>query len=180
MERLTKKHYGAADYCMGCSENCANDAEMCGGCPWLERIINRLGAYEDTGLEPQEIEEAMSDCADTVAVNQFAIKDIQDLGGIEHLRELVQAEKDGRLVVLPCKVGDTVWFIRSAFSRAPFPIEANHVSIRGIDGNGEVLYASITAYNKIERRFKSSDIGKTVFLNHKDAEAALKSGGENG
>lgn len=84
---------------MVCSGSCANDDEMCGGCPWLEKIINRLGSYEDTGLEPEEIEKAMEDCADTVAKNQFAISDINEMGGVDHLRELIQAEKDGRLVV---------------------------------------------------------------------------------
>lgn len=76
MDRLTGKHYGRGDYYMVCSGSCANDDEMCGGCPWLEKIINRLGSYEDTDLEPEEIEKAMEDCADTVAKNQFAISDI--------------------------------------------------------------------------------------------------------
>lgn len=31
------------------------------------------------------------------------------LGTIDHLRDLHQAEQDGRLVVLACKVGDHVW-----------------------------------------------------------------------
>lgn len=55
MDRLTGKHYDCGDYYMECSGSCANDDEMCGGCLWLEKIINRLGAYEDTGLEPEEI-----------------------------------------------------------------------------------------------------------------------------
>lgn len=55
MDRLTGKHYDRGDYYMECSGSCANDDEMCGGCPWLEKIINRLGSYEDTGLEPEEI-----------------------------------------------------------------------------------------------------------------------------
>lgn len=60
MDRLTGKHYDRGDYYMVCSGSCANDDEMCGGCPWLEKIINRLGSYEDTGLEPDEIEKAMA------------------------------------------------------------------------------------------------------------------------
>lgn len=47
----------------------------------VTEALNRLAAYEDTRLEP------------------------------ERVAELAQAEKDGRLVVLPCKVGDTVWRI---------------------------------------------------------------------
>ena len=55
MERLTEKHYGTDGYYMKCSEVCANDDEMCGGCPYLDKIIDRLGAYEDTGLTPEQI-----------------------------------------------------------------------------------------------------------------------------
>lgn len=55
MERLTQKHYKTPGYYMACSGRCANDCEMCGGCPELEKIVDRLGAYEDTGLTPAEI-----------------------------------------------------------------------------------------------------------------------------
>lgn len=33
----------------------------------------------------------------------------QELGNYDHIRDLLAAEKDGRLVTLPCKVGSTVW-----------------------------------------------------------------------
>ena len=40
-----------------------------------------------------------------------AYEDIAELcGGFDRLRELAEADEDGRVVVLPCKVGDTVWF----------------------------------------------------------------------
>lgn len=40
-----------------------------------------------------------------------AYEDIAELcGGFDRLRELAEADKDGRVVVLPCKVSDTVWF----------------------------------------------------------------------
>lgn len=55
MERLTEKHYGTDGYYMKCSEVCANDDEMCGGCPYLDKIIDRLGAYEDTGLTQEQV-----------------------------------------------------------------------------------------------------------------------------
>ena len=59
----------------------------------LYELIDRLAAYEDTGLEPEKVvflkdivEDAFSDKPDFT----------------NHLRDLIQAEKDGRLVVLPC------------------------------------------------------------------------------
>lgn len=126
----------------------------------LEKIINRLGSYEDTGLEPEEIEKAMEDCADTVAKNQFAISDINEMGGVDRLRELIQAERDGRLVVLPCKVGDTVY----AAETAPVvPLYVTHVGV-WLDGADGGDWEDL------------KNIGKTVFLTREEAEAALKGG----
>lgn len=93
---------------------------------------------------------------------------------LEKSKEYQQLEKQGRLVILPCNRGDKIYFIKSAFSMAHFPIEAKVTSICGIDCDSDVMYSSITEYNKIDRRFKSSDIGKTVFLTKSEAEAKLK------
>ncbi len=86
----------------------------------LPQVIARLAAYEDTGLEPEEISELL--LADEVspeakyAINEHAdslikhldalihkddseLKKYRTLGSLDHLKELVQAENDGRLVV---------------------------------------------------------------------------------
>lgn len=90
------------------------------------------------------------------------------------LKEYEDLEEQGRLIKLPCNRGDKIYFIKSAFSMAHFPIEARITSICGVDCDNDVMYSSITEYNKIDRRFKSSDIGKTVFLTKAEAEAKLK------
>lgn len=77
------------------------------------------------------------------------------------------------VAVLPCNYGDTVWFIKSAFSIMAKPIEAVVTSIRGISRDGTVRYMSKTLYNNIERGFTSENIGKTVFLTREEAERAL-------
>lgn len=99
----------------------------------------------------------------------------------EQIKEYQQLEEQGRLIKLPCNRGDKIYFIKSAFSMAHFPIEAKITSICGVDCDNDVMYSSITEYNKIDRRFKSSDIGKTVFLTKSEAEAKLKElrGAEN-
>lgn len=99
----------------------------------------------------------------------------------EKLATYEDAEEQGRLVKLPCNRGDKIYFIKSAFSMAHFPIEAKVTSIYGVDCDNDVMYSSITEYNKIDRRFRSSDIGKTVFLTKSEAEAKLKEmrGGED-
>ena len=58
---------------------------------------NRLADYEDTGLEPEEIYEV-----------RFLIAAQRDPQKLARLRELVLADQDGRLEVLPCKVGDHI------------------------------------------------------------------------
>ena len=61
----------------------------------------RLADYEDTGYEPRQFE----DCVDAMKAAlydlQTELKVYKALGDLSHLRELVKAEKDGRLVVLP-------------------------------------------------------------------------------
>jgi hypothetical protein len=57
---------------------------------------------------------------DVLAVREHAMEiyhqlksydDIAELcGGFDRLREFAEADKDGRVLILPCKVGDTVWF----------------------------------------------------------------------
>lgn len=67
----------------------------------IPAVIDRLAAFEDIGHEPEELVKAMEDCGDTVAENQWAIKLLNEIGGnIDRLRELAEADKDGRLVVL--------------------------------------------------------------------------------
>ena len=69
-----------------------------------KKILNRLAAYEDTGLEPEEIADFMKRWEQTVEIGGMLKKYC-----IDHIRDLLHAEQDGRLVVLPCKVGDHVW-----------------------------------------------------------------------
>ena len=91
---------------------------------------------------------------------------------IDKLAHYEDMEEQGRLIELPCKVGDTVYFIKFAFSVAKSPITAEILSIKIIDG--EMIYTAITQENSIVRKFKSDAIGKTVFFTKSEAEAKLK------
>ena len=64
-----------------------------------ERFL-RPAAYEDTGLSPHA-------CAEAREAGKVLLSCDISFG---RLAELLTADKDGRLVVLPCKVGDTVYF----------------------------------------------------------------------
>lgn len=70
------------------------------------KIYWRLKAYEDTGLEPEAVETVK------LALAAKHMVDLETLNNtpISRLVELSEADKDERVVVLPCKVGDTVWF----------------------------------------------------------------------
>lgn len=59
MKRLTEKHYLGAGYYMTCSAECHNVDMDCIDCPAFEKLVDRLGAYEDTWLEPGEIKTAI-------------------------------------------------------------------------------------------------------------------------
>ena len=106
MERLTSReprisgmpgvcctHFEGGD-CQAIQGHCAD------GCAWEEAAWERLAAYEDTGLEPEEVAERLRTCKELVQI--FERADLYNgIGPIEHICELSQAEKDGRLVVLP-------------------------------------------------------------------------------
>ena len=57
----------------------------------IHRLLWRLAAYEDTGLEPGQ-------CENAKAIIESAFSD--DTAKAERIRELLKADKDGRLVVL--------------------------------------------------------------------------------
>ena len=67
-----------------------------------KQVWERLKAYEDTGLTPEQIAELKAN------VEQY--RALSDGMTLIRLRELAVADKEGRVIVLPCKVGDTVWF----------------------------------------------------------------------
>ena len=72
----------------------------------IRQLYSALAAYEDTGMTPESVE------ALKLSMMGKAIAEIKEFNGlpVDRLRELAEADKGGRLVVLPCKVGDTVYF----------------------------------------------------------------------
>ena len=68
-----------------------------------------LRAYKATGLEPEEV--LPKDKADEIALKLMRLADLESLCSYTRLRELAEADKDDRVVVPPCKVGDTVYLL---------------------------------------------------------------------
>ena len=103
MDRLTKysnetSHKNGVCCTHFLSDECrALGGECAHGCKWEEAAWERLAAYEDTGLTPQEVLSMKFEwCAMMDALNSIG-------GGYTRLRELAEADKDGCVVVRPCK-----------------------------------------------------------------------------
>lgn len=168
MERLTEKHYLSTDHYMKCSGSCNVDMD-CIDCPSFDCLVERLAAYEDTGLEPGEV--LPKDKSDEIALKLMRLADLESICSYTRLRELAEADKDGRLVVLPCKVGDTVWItgsVRRLYSEKVRTFFCGNPSYgRGMADNSVQMIRTTGCDIPIHK------FGKTVFLNREDAEKAL-------
>ena len=77
------------------------------GVQYQADFVDRLAAYEDTGLTPEEV--LPKDKADEIALKLMRLADLESLCSYDRIRELAEADKDGRVVVLPCKRRDELW-----------------------------------------------------------------------
>ena len=92
-----------------------NEASISFECESVGDIVRRLAAYEETGLEPEEIQAiaglASENCAKTAdAIDKLLqddaeLKSYRELGPIDRLRELAQAEREGRIVLRSAGAG---------------------------------------------------------------------------
>ena len=94
---------------------------------------------------------------------------------IDRLRELVQADREGRCVVLPVKLGDKVYRIMYRVN------EETQKSEKCVDaGTVDFIQSVPDLFVSNGFVYKFTEIGKTVFLSREEAEAALKGENENG
>ena len=163
MERLTEwngRQPRDAYYPRCFEEPCYGRGCKINDCPFETAVCERLAAYEDTGLMPEEV--LPKDKADEIALKLMRLADLESLCSYDHLRELAEADKEGRLVVLPCKVGDTVYF--ALLGRI---IEKQVFSIVSFSNSTRIYCGGTSEY------FRPEDIGKTFFLAREEAEKAL-------
>ena len=105
-------------------------------------------------------------------------KEIEKLRAqLRHLEELAEADKAGRLVVLPCKVGDTLWV--TGRDNVPREMELEAPDIRTVCTDEDNLCMSTCnrkpdGFCAYRLRNDGADIGKTVFLTREEAEKALE------
>ena len=126
------------------------------------KVWERLKAYEDAGLEPEEV--LPKDKADEIALNLMRLADLESLCSYTRLRELAESDKDGRLVVLPCKVGDKLYRV---FAGEIFEHRVGSMKYFAIQGRWDIeTYPFCPCVE--------NSIGKTIFLTREEAEKALE------
>ena len=113
-------------------------------------------AYEEAGLTAEEVSTLVKDWNDLCTI-------VGECGGITRVKALAEADKDGRVVVLPCKVGDTIYHI-SKVRTSHFEDDKIIIDDEGRWKIYEMPFALI----------QLPYIGKSYFLTREAAEAALE------
>lgn len=155
MERLTERH-GDTVRLKGRSLAEASTAD-------IVKMAERLATYEDTCLEPWQADAAKG-------IVEMAFEDKPERA--ERIRDLMRADKEGRVVVLPCKVGETAYYLNGPYI-IDFEVIGYHVDERGAwcfmgehyDPNTAKTYYCDPSTDKI---------GESVFLKKEEAEKMLE------
>jgi len=141
-----------------------------------KEIVNRLAEYEDTGLTPEEIKakvELRENCFNHMKKNYEKLLKMWDStcdGYVTLWKELQvykDAEEQGLLIKLPCKVTDTVYHVHEG--------EVKEYTISKVGGT-DLRVTTEHNYNPCLCQFNSETIGKTIFLAREAAEEALNGG----
>ena len=123
-----------------------------------------LREYLDTRLGPDEVIALQKDWSDLCTI-------VGECGGRDRLREMDDAGRDGRLVVLPCKIGDRLYEVTGRKTISVYKVRAIRVELFGLfierDIVEGVVWQSLAGIN-------AGEIGKTVFLTREEAEKALE------
>lgn len=124
-----------------------------------KQVWERLKAYEDSKLSPED------------AANLHAILRLGDGMTLMRLRELAVADKEGRAIILPCKVGHRVFALLDTDKHIS-ECEIKQIDLGIVNGIGFVGLEPIGARGR-EYGVALKGFGKTVFLTREEAEKAL-------
>lgn len=161
MERLTTR-----------DANCADPKEIYGVRVKNHDYIsaaNRLADYEDTGRTPEEVT-ALGKLFDYALEESKTLT--EQLALLNRIRDLAEADRDGRLVVRPYRIGETVYALLK--DGAIFYPETNgwYISEEIV---GAISHDGFYLGDPVDDVYTpDSEIGKTVFLTKKAAKAALE------
>ena len=107
----------------------------------------------------------------TIGISELRYYNYNDFQKMaQKLAEYEDLEEQGLLLRLPCKVGDTIWYVDEDDDDYPIKLEIDTISRN--DNNDIWYYSYDDVYGKFG--FIDSDFGKTVFLTQAEAEEKLK------
>nr|DAT25070.1 MAG TPA: hypothetical protein [Caudoviricetes sp.] len=172
MERLTKRLSSGAptyNYPASCYFDDDSGPDKIAQSAFRQRCVERLADYEDSACEPEEV--LPKDKADEIVLKLMRLADLESLCSYTRLRELAEADKDGRLVVLPCKAGDTVYEVTSRKTISEYRVKAIRVELFCTFIEWDIVAGFV---DKSIFGVPVDEIGKTVFLTREEAKAALE------
>ena len=91
----------------------------------------------------------------------------------EELDELIKAKAEGRLMMLPCKVGDNVYFLLQELDGEWYVSSPHRITEIGTRGFWTSAFP-LEKPNAMDDFTSWSEFGKTVFLTKEEAEKALE------
>ena len=158
MKRMTERGEAGNAYYPQCfKEPCEGMGCKLKQCKFSEAACDRLAAYEDSKLSTED------------AANLNAILRLGDGMTLMRLRELAVADQEGRMVVLPCKVGDTVFALLDNKSKYVSECEVKRIGLGDNIGFATIVPVGYSQEYGVSLR----GFGKTVFLTREEAEKAL-------
>ena len=123
-----------------------------------------LRQYLDTGMTPEAFQSYVVFLQDLIGGQKAS-------EALDRFRQLVKAGKDGRVAVLPCKVGDTLYEVTGRKTISEYRVKAIRVELFCVFIEWEIekgfVWQSLAGITP-------NEIGKTVFLTREAAEAALE------
>lgn len=127
------------------------------------KVWERLKAYEDTHMMPSDVTSMRMDMAIIAALFNGV--------DVDRMKELAEADKDERVVVLPCKVGDRLYEVTGRKTISVYRVKAIRVELFVVfiewDLDEGFVWQSLAGVS-------AGEIGKTVFLTREEAEKALE------
>lgn len=152
MERLTywNEEYGCWSYHCGSGE-----------------AANRLAAYEETERTPEEVT-ALGKLFDYALEESKTLT--EQLALLNRIRDLAEADRDGRLVVLPCQSGEHVFALLDNQTHV-WECEVEHAVL---DGWRKVFAIRPLGHSKDSYYAPFGAFGQSVFLTREEAEKALE------
>ena len=126
------------------------------------KVWERLKAYEDTHMMPSDVTSMRMDMAIIAALFNGV--------DVDRMKELAEADKDGRVVVLPCKVGQRV------FTLLDTDKHISECEVKQIGMGNKIGFLGLEPIGARGREYgvALNGFGKTVFLTREEAEKALE------